>query len=736
MHYIKRLTVLLLSAAAFFSCKKKFDDYYARPASLEPPVYQQLQAKGNFKSFLAVIDKSGYKPTLSAAGYWTVFAPTDSAFQEYFAANNLSIDKIDSVTARALVQYLLVYNAFNKDRIDDYQSNVGWVEDNAFRRRTAYYTGFYDDTSFTGTALKAIAANRNGFYVAGDNNNKYIPYFTSIFFANKKLSASDYTYFYPNQTFTGFNVAGAKVTAQDIAAENGVIHIIDKVITPLPSIDEYLREKPEYSEFRKLFNKYMVTYELNSDATQRYQVLTGQAKQVYVKTYSGALAFSPNNENYQKLQDNDAQQDSWSIFAPRNDVLLDYIKNTLLEYYGKDLNNIDKLPPQVMVDFLNAHMWQTAVWPSKFSSTLSYLGEEARFNAQTDVTDRKILSNGMFYGTNKVQEADVFSSVYSRAYLDPKYSMMTRLLDMELKFLINSPRQKYTLFMMSDEAIKAAGYDYDATLNVWGYTPPNGTRTTGEAVRQRLLRILNTSLVETPNGELNNLSGSGTIAAYNGEYIRYNNNQVISAGTQDDGQVVTVDSSRVVKNGKVYYLNGLLTFSEQAISSQIESLAAVNKNFDFFWQYLKNSDAYTVGTGEIVGTSSGTFYTVLVPDSNAIKQAVKDGVLPGDTTTGAPDFDPSSRSDKLLVSNFIYYHIINKKALLANGNEPGGTDAVPYETLLKNSVGDVLYVTVLPHTTKLRDMNIREANVELPASNNLSNRTLIHLIDNYLKYNL
>ncbi len=733
MHYIKRLTILLLITAAFFSCKKKFDDYYARPASLEPPVYQQLQAKGNFKSFLAVIDKSGYKPTLSAAGYWTVFAPTDSAFQEYFAANNFSVDKLDSVKARALVQYLLVYNAFNKDRIDDYQSNIGWVADNAFRRRTAYYTGFYDDTSFTGTALKAIASNRNGFYVSDDNNNKYIPYFTNVYFANKNLSASDYTYFYPNQTFTGFNVAGAKVTAQDIAAENGVIHIIDKVITPLPSIDEYLREKPEYSEFRKLFNKYMVTYELNSDATQRYQVLTGQAKQVYVKSYSGALAFSPNNENYQKLQDNDAQQDSWSIFAPKNDALLDYIKNTLLEYYGKDLNNLDKLPPQVMVDFLNAHMWQTAVWPSKFSSTLSYLGEEARFNAQTDVSDKQILSNGMFYGTNKVQEANVFSSVYSRAYLDPKYSMMTRLLDMELKFLINSPRQNYTLFMMSDNAIKAAGYDYDATLNVWGYTPAGGTRTTGEAVRQRLLRILNTSLIETPRNELSSLSGSGIVAAYNGEYIKYNYNQIISAGTQDEGKIVKVDSSRVVKNGKVYYLNGLLTFSEENIGTHIQELATADKQFGFFWNYLQNSTIYNDATGEIIGTSSGTFYTVFIPDSNAVKLAVKDGVLPGNATTGAPDFNPSSQADKLLVNNFILYHILNKKSIIPNGGEP--TEATAYETLLKNSVGDVLTVTVLPFATKLRDMNNREANVEVPESNNLSNRTVIHLIDNYLKYN-
>ena len=29
-------------------CKKKFDDYYERPATLEPPIYQQLESRGNF----------------------------------------------------------------------------------------------------------------------------------------------------------------------------------------------------------------------------------------------------------------------------------------------------------------------------------------------------------------------------------------------------------------------------------------------------------------------------------------------------------------------------------------------------------------------------------------------------------------------------------------------------------------------------------------------------------------
>ena len=262
INLIKRISLFAAVAVFLFSCKKKFDEYYERPASLAPAIYKQLEAKGGFTTLLSLIDKSGYKQTLSAAGYWTLFAPNDSAFSNdaaftaYLQSRGFAnVGAVDSAAAQALVQYLLVYNAFEKNRIDDYQSNIGWVANAAFKRRTAYYTGFYSDTSYTGQAYKSIASNRNNngtvnsYYNSADNNNKHIPIFTNNYFTIKGLTAADYNYFYPTSTYTGFNIANAAVTQQDIAAENGVIHIINKVVFPLQSLDQYLRNKPEYSLF-------------------------------------------------------------------------------------------------------------------------------------------------------------------------------------------------------------------------------------------------------------------------------------------------------------------------------------------------------------------------------------------------------------------------------------------------------------------------------------------------------
>ena len=42
---ISQLALLVLAAFVFNSCKKNFDDYYARPATLAAPIYQQLAEK-------------------------------------------------------------------------------------------------------------------------------------------------------------------------------------------------------------------------------------------------------------------------------------------------------------------------------------------------------------------------------------------------------------------------------------------------------------------------------------------------------------------------------------------------------------------------------------------------------------------------------------------------------------------------------------------------------------------
>ncbi|BAV05426.1 Fasciclin domain-containing protein [Filimonas lacunae] len=734
------LAVILLFAA----CRKKaFDEYYGRPDNLANPIYQQLQSRGNFTLFLQMIDRAGYKSVLSQAGYWTLFAPNDDAVNAFLKEQHVSeVSKLDSATVSSIVEYALVYNAFKKDKLDDYQSNAGLLADVAFKRRTAYYDFVYTDT-VNGVAAKVVANNRNSTassvnYVSGDYNNKYLPYFLPGYMNSKKLDAYDYNYFYPNTTYTGFNVAGAAVVNSDIVAENGMVHEVNKVIQPLLSLDRYLASKPQYSEFKKILDRFMVAYSPNTDVTHLYQVLSGSADQVYTKYYNASLAFAPNNENFLKLQDNDGQSDGWTLFVPTNEVVKNYVQNVLLEYYP--VKSIDQLPLGVITDFLNAHMWNTTVWPSKFKATVNTLNEEARFDAAVDISDKQVLSNGLFYGTTKVQEANVFHSVYGKAYLHPSYSLLTKALNLELKLSVTNPNLRYLLFLVSDQALKQAGYDWNDANSTFQYTPAGGTVTIGGDAVTRLKRILSTHIVPLAYNETVDLSGEGILETYDGEYIRYQNNRIFSAGTQDNSnvqaQTLALDSVKTASNGVAYYSNGVLTFTELNMGKHIEKYAATSADpYYAFFQFLKNSKIYNATTGAIEGIQAGVFYTLLIPTNAAIQNAVNNGWLPG-TGSGAvltPTYAPAAAEDIEKVTRFLQYHILAKASIVADGKKEGA-----FETLLKNAAAETvsLKITNTPGSLGVTDAVSAgvSAYIVPAASNVLSSRTVIHQIDNYLKY--
>lgn len=747
---LQRVCIFVAATLLFANCRKKeWDAYYGRPDNLQPPIYQQLESLGRFKSLLTLIDKSGYKETLNAAGYWTFFAPNDDAFQKFFKDKGIAgTEVIDSVTARAMVQYLLVYNSFTKDRLDDYQAtanNAGWTPSAAFRRRTAYYTSFYNDLGLNNKPIVAVANNRNskgaldGNYISTDFNNKYLTYFIDDYFKANNLSSEDYKYFYPESEYTGFNVAQANVITKDMVAENGVIHEVDKVITPLQSIDEYIAAKPEYSSFRAILNRLyvnnMVQFIYNATASHRYQVLSGKGDSVFVKVYSQLLSFAPNNENFTKEEDNDGQKDCWTLFIPKNEAVDSYVKNVLCEYY----TSLDQMPVDIIADFLNAHLFATAVWPTKFAVTRNKFSEPARFDPYTDIFDRKVLSNGFLYGTNKVEEPDVFSTVFSKAYLNPKYTMMTRLLNFTgLKLLVAKSNVPANVLMIPDNVWTAAGYSYNVSKNQFEYTPAGGTATTN-GVDDKLTRITKTCVFFDPFREMtDDLSGADIVrsgdAGTEGDYIKYNNNTIVTAGLQDAGLVAKVDSVKTAVNGKVYFLNQLPTFTEKPVGYHIKNLGSTaGSDFNYFWQYLSNSVAvFNSTTNDIIGLTG--FSTVFIPTNAAVTQAVNDGLLPGTGTAPnkVPNFNPTDEGQKNQVRKFLQYHILFGHTVV-----PDGVSSGMFDSFYQNAFGTNLKMNVVnsPDELSVIDNYNRAANVIVSKSNNLSSRCVIHLIDNYLKYN-
>ncbi|MGB8193667.1 MAG: fasciclin domain-containing protein, partial [Chitinophagaceae bacterium] len=260
---------------------------------------------------------------------------------------------------------------------------------------------------------------------------------------------------------------------------------------------------------------------------------------------------------------------------------------------------------------------------------------------------------------------------------------------------------------------------------------------TGATTRNRLLRILNLHVV--PKRVLSNLTAEGAALTVGGEYIGFKNNTVFGSGDVDANQVATISSSKTSKNGRVYYIDKMLNFSENLVGAHIEKLgttpSAATSQYNYFWEFLKTSTIWNATTKEITGVANGTFFTLFVPNNAAIMNAVKDGLLPGNTTTGVPNFVQATQTNlqREQVVRFIYHHFLDKRTIAADGEESGS-----FQTLLKTNLGDPINVFVnnMPGLLVLTDMTGRTANVISPLSTYIGNRIVIHLTNNYLKYTL
>ena len=107
------------------------------------------------------------------------------------------------------------------------------------------------------------------------------------------------------------------------------------------------------------------------------------------------LNFAPNCENFLKYgqgEEYDAQKNGWTLFVPTNAAVQAFYGTKFLEHYS----SLDAMPQQLISEFVNAHMFRTTVWPSKFDITVNPFGEPARFDPDVNVVEKVAKSYNCF----------------------------------------------------------------------------------------------------------------------------------------------------------------------------------------------------------------------------------------------------------------------------------------------------------------------------------------------------
>lgn len=738
-----KLLWVWMAILLFAQCKDDYwDQYYSRPEWLEPPIYEVLKNDGRFNSYLQLVDSTMYERILKEASFYTVFAPTDSAMNDYLKEQGYaSIDEISAAEADTIVAYSLVYNVFEFDELTDVLTN-GWDTLSSIKKKTAFYNTIYQEMLPDSTLAWVVDATANGSYSVGDNNYKYVPTYLDRIFTKRGLLPSDYEYFYPGIDYNGSNIQGAHIVTKNMMAENGIIHAVDKVNKPLPNLENVLESDARYSKMMAFFDRKDVAgeylykyYTLQDDVTQYFRDIypDRNLREVLIKFYEFPVML---NAERVSNSEKEAETDGYTIFAPTNDAMDAFYAERIKPYTDNGKNSwtsLDKVPNEIMEYFMQAHMTPTQIWPSKYKNAMSYSGEF--FNGagvfgksfeDENFSHIQVASNGLLYGTDKYIKSKYFETVYTQLLMDSSYTIARSVLDDFYEFTLKEELMRcalngynseyYLVFVPKDRAFTNDGYTFVYSDETGNYTWSNANAAVGDITPEDRLKrlILSGIFVRINSADVNSTmsdmltKGQSKVEGaegysrcfkeygwdiwqnYYGDVVRVKvpagaakqgklqiqsmgGFDATTTGTQFD--VATLLKDMEFMNGKVYDMDARLidycvpskSYNEGRLGTYVMNACDANKSvFSEYKKYAEavlfpyDSDAKAyINPWEIDNTAT---VTVLIPNNDAMKQAVEDGYLPAYeavTNTSSPTYE----EDVAKAKNFLLWHILQGRVI-------------------------------------------------------------------------
>lgn len=770
------------------------DDYYDRPSWLEPPIYDVLKEKGNFTMYLDAVDRTLYRSVLQGSGNYTVFAPNDEAFQKFLSEKGYtSIESIPVEELTKIIGYSMVYNKFESLHLGDVLVSGEWVLGSSIKKRSSYYKTIYKG-KVNGVEQWIVDAKADLTTVA--TPYKYLPIFTASYFGANGLSDNDYKTFFPDATFSGLNVQGGQVVNSDIYAENGVIHEVNTVSYPLENLDEMLiaNENTAFHEIMEIQSEdayLFVNYLLGANTLELYKKLYPDRNltSVYCKSYMD-LPFQMNSEDYSGSNTATTEQEGYTLLVPSN-AAVETFTEELKE--RTDVERLSELSKDVIGYFLKAHMVDGLVWPSNFQSSQNVNGEFVNAEGaagptfeNSGITKSSFASNGIMYNIDHVVKSKYFNTVYSEILLNPKYRMTyyvfknfysTGLAEDLMKSPISGyMEENYTILLPSDELLKADGFTYDEIAKAFDHTLKVGTTISTDDRIKRLIRMCIFKRIKNNevNTEIKDFSGSPSLGydgygyAVNdyGDMIRFKDNKIQAVGNIMDGEEVTATelTDFPYNNGHVFAIDKLLQFSprnskstvaagweDQTMYECIKEYVTKNPEASLFKQYL-DALLYTSTDGTIAGINKASFYTVLIPQNDAIERAIEQGYLPKLADVKATD-ENQAIAVCFLNTCFLPGMVISDDGV--ERIEPGNYEKISQPTSYKVNepsldmvaVKTYMEVTKEGGILKFRPKDITEGNTmqvegineatvirDINKSNYMGPKTVIHAIDNFLTF--
>ena len=635
---------MLLMAILLISCERD-QDKYERPEWLKGKVYTQMLDIPELSTFSECVKRIGYDEVINVSGSYTVFAPTNEAFDAFFLSHPEynSVDDIPLAELSRIVKYHIVQDPWTKSQLRKLDIN-GWIDTmslsnnlpRGFKRETLLKD---DDQNFgvewiygkgitiTDT-LEADIVRR-----VSTDSRKYVPIFYSEYFTINDIPTSDYQ-FYFDRPFDGANdlyFAGAKITSDEVFAENGFVYTIDEVVTPLRNGYEIVSDNSganSYIQFRDLINKFP-EFSFNQQATNQQEgVDQGLVVDSLFDLSFPNLAFDLTNEltdpppGSYGMPPNVTVRYHHGLIAP-TDEAMELLNNDFFQVAG-GWGSLNEAPGNIRRIVANTHMSQYEVFPASFEN--GFLNGEMDIVTlnSTDIVHQEFGSNCTFIGVNKAIVPRAFSSVTGPVYLQRGFSKVMNVIEETgILPLLKKRNNTFSFFVESD-----INTSIDSSLV---YNELNGRfysfvlSDMGEAVQIRYTRtsLRNLLLNHISDVQPDGLARKEFIPNLAGTHIIFNNETGEVSGT--DATTFGTEGSEIVPefpdvlseadNGTTYEIQNWFSFSGINMYTQISS------NFPTFHALLKKAGLSQDKLATYSFINETDYYTVLVPSDEAIAAA-------------------------------------------------------------------------------------------------------------------
>jgi uncharacterized surface protein with fasciclin (FAS1) repeats len=636
MNRIRPLYFVFLLIQIVIGCNKDFetDGKYSRPDWLAGKLYTQIREQADLTVFAKCIQLTGYDSIIDKSGSYTVFAPNDEAFSLYFQEHPEygSVESMPREELVRLVKYLIVQNPWSTEQLRSLDV-YGWIDSTdlnndiprGFKRETLLREKDRNYGVAQGEKKSLIIVDTlksSWLRKQATDSRKYVPIFYKEYLDIYKLTSADYAFFFdrPFDKASDLYFAGAKIVTPDIFAENGFVHVIDRVVEPLENAFQILNSTAEghsYSKFLALINTFP-EFAYNEDKTLD-QPGADQGLVVdslFDITYP-ELAFDITNEKTKPpsgvmgLPSNVSIRYHHGLIAPTNEAF-DAFENEYLKGPGK-WGSMQDAPHHIKRMIVNTHMSTYPVYPSSMTTGFRNGEDDIIAMNLNDVVQKQFGSNCTFVGVDRMIVPRAFTSVTGPIYTEKGFQRSMYAIEASgLLPALKREGMDYMLFVEPD-----ANMAIDSSLIYNDYKKEFSAYLLTETSAQKVplttndLRTLILNHIGT--GSPRHVARKEFIKNLAGNYIIFNNvtNEVSGLSPTTVGYkglekiaVIPEQISTGADNGTTFQIDNWFNFSAPTLFLKISGSypafhallkkAGLTKDKEYRYSFISDNEDYTV----------------------------------------------------------------------------------------------------------------------------------------------